>query len=183
MASRAMWMRSLFLGEGAMVLLSMLRVHGVIIMAARTRICSIVRMPYVSLLLSDRFRFDSLVPFDSLVLIFWDEVSTLCGFLSFFLKTYYGKLWSPPDIQDYIWLPPWDIPLLEVFLSWIQVHDLTRTQKWNHIAHTPKMNSYLGLLSHTQSYRLRSKMIGMLDERFWEYFDRGDDLCKILLCK
>ena len=46
-----------------------------------------------------------------------------------------------------------------------------------------QMNSYLGLLSHTQSYRLRSKMIGMLYERFWEYFDRGDDLCKILLCK
>jgi hypothetical protein len=46
-----------------------------------------------------------------------------------------------------------------------------------------QMNSYLGLLSHTQSYRLRSKMIGMLDERFWEYYYSRHDLCKIVLCK
>ena len=38
-----------------------------------------------------------------------------------------------------------------------------------------QMNSYLWLLSHTQSYRLRIKMMGMLDERFLDYFTRIDD--------
>ena len=42
-----------------------------------------------------------------------------------------------------------------------------------------QMNSYLGLLSHTQSYRLRKKMMDMLDERFWEYCIRSDDIKKI----
>lgn len=46
-----------------------------------------------------------------------------------------------------------------------------------------QMNSYLGLLSHTESYRLRSKMIGMLDEIFWEYFTQSDDLTKISIQK
>lgn len=45
------------------------------------------------------------------------------------------------------------------------------------------MNSYLGLLSHTQSYRLRSKMVGILDSGFWQYFDIMEDIEKIVLHK
>jgi hypothetical protein len=33
-----------------------------------------------------------------------------------------------------------------------------------------QMNSYLGLLSHTESYRLRSKMIQLLHQSFFSYF-------------
>lgn len=46
-----------------------------------------------------------------------------------------------------------------------------------------QMNSYLGLLSHTQSYRLRSKMVGILDSGFWQYFDIMEDIEKIVLHK
>jgi hypothetical protein len=46
-----------------------------------------------------------------------------------------------------------------------------------------QMNSYLGLLSHTESYRFRSKMISILDERFWEYFTRSEDIKKISIRK
>ncbi len=46
-----------------------------------------------------------------------------------------------------------------------------------------QMNSYLGLLSHTQSYRLRSKMIGMLDEGFLEYFQPDEEYVKVLVKK
>ncbi len=46
-----------------------------------------------------------------------------------------------------------------------------------------QMNSYLGLLSHTQSYRLRSKMMSIVDERFLEYFQLDEAYTKILVKK
>ena len=46
-----------------------------------------------------------------------------------------------------------------------------------------QMNSYLGLLSHTESYRLRSKMMSILDERFWQEFWCEENFWKIVLRK
>lgn len=43
-----------------------------------------------------------------------------------------------------------------------------------------QVNSYLGLMWHSDSYRFREKMIGILDERFWEYFSIGQDFKKII---
>jgi hypothetical protein len=45
------------------------------------------------------------------------------------------------------------------------------------------MNSYLGLLSHTESYRLRSKMMGILDYGFWRYCTRSEGITKISIRK
>lgn len=44
-----------------------------------------------------------------------------------------------------------------------------------------KFNSYLGLLSHSNTYNLRGKLISMLNNDFWNYFKISDDYLKVVL--
>ena len=46
-----------------------------------------------------------------------------------------------------------------------------------------RVNSYLGLMSHTDSYRLREHMMGSLYRGFWKYFSRESTHEKIILKK
>ncbi len=41
------------------------------------------------------------------------------------------------------------------------------------------INSYLGILNHFQTYRLREKFLNQLDSSFWNVFEKGDDLEKV----
>ena len=65
----------------------------------------------------------------------------------------------------------------------IRLSDPTRLSDLEQDRILAQMNSYLGLLSHTQSYRLRSKMMSILDERFLEYFQLDEAYTKILVKK
>ncbi len=46
-----------------------------------------------------------------------------------------------------------------------------------------QVNSYLGATSHTDSYKLRKTFLKSFDWRFWGYFEKTDDLLKIIFNK
>ncbi len=46
-----------------------------------------------------------------------------------------------------------------------------------------QVNSYLGAMSHTNSYKLRKSFLSRLDWRFWGHFKTTEGLSKIVLKK
>jgi RNA-directed DNA polymerase len=102
--------------------------------------------------------------------IYFQHCSKGVNFLGSYIKPW--RIYSSKRVKNNFWEK---IDYLNMILK---KNKLTEDDK---IYIRSSINSYLGMLNHFQTYRLRKKFLNQLDSGFWNIFEKGDNLEKIFI--